>query len=72
MKHKVDFEWDENKDKTNKRKHGVSFALAQLVFLDNSRIILEDLEHGISEILLSGKSFWRYIDCKVYIPFKQN
>ncbi len=49
MKHKVDFEWDENKDKVNKEKHGVSFAFAQLAFIDNKRIILEDLEHSVDE-----------------------
>ncbi len=49
MKIKANFEWDENKDKTNQEKHGVSFALAQLAFLDHSRLILEDLEHSIDE-----------------------
>ncbi len=49
MKHKVAFEWDENKDKVNKEKHGVSFAFAQLAFIDNKRIILEDLEHSADE-----------------------
>ena len=33
----------------NKRKHGVSFALSQLVFLDENRVILEDLEHTAEE-----------------------
>ncbi|MCD6584747.1 MAG: BrnT family toxin, partial [Desulfobacteraceae bacterium] len=46
METKADFEWDENKDKTNQEKHGVSFALAQLAFLDHNRLILEDLEHS--------------------------
>ena len=46
MKRKSDFEWDENKDKNNQIKHGVSFALAQLVFLDEHRVILEDLSHS--------------------------
>jgi len=49
MKNKADFEWDENKDKINQKKHGVSFAFAQLAFLDNKRIILEDLEHSVDE-----------------------
>jgi uncharacterized DUF497 family protein len=49
MENKADFEWDVNKDKTNQKKHGVSFALAQLAFLDHSRLILEDLEHSIDE-----------------------
>ena len=33
----------------NQKKHGVSFALAQLAFLDQKRVILEDLEHGDDE-----------------------
>ena len=49
MENKADFEWDEDKDKANQKKHGVSFALAQLAFLDHSRLILEDLEHSIDE-----------------------
>ncbi len=49
MESRTDFEWDENKDKSNQEKHGVSFALAQLAFLDHNRLILEDLEHGIDE-----------------------
>lgn len=32
MTKQSDFEWDSSKDKLNQEKHGVSFALAQLVF----------------------------------------
>ena len=53
METKADFEWDENKDKTNQEKHGVSFALAQLAFLDHNRLILEDLEHNIDGVVKS-------------------
>ena len=49
MSHKSDFQWDERKDKKNQKKHGVSFALAQLAFLDLDRIILEDLSHSKEE-----------------------
>ncbi len=49
MTNKSDFEWDENKDRVNQTKHSVSFALAQLAFLDQNRIILEDLEHSSKE-----------------------
>ena len=49
MANKINFEWDGNKDKANQKKHGVSFAFAQLAFLDKSRIILEDLEHSENE-----------------------
>jgi hypothetical protein len=46
MKIRSDFEWDSNKDALNQEKHGVSFSLAQLAFLDHNRVILEDLEHN--------------------------
>jgi len=49
MKKKADFEWDKNKDKINQKKHGISFAFAQLAFLDRYRLILEDLEHSVDE-----------------------
>ena len=49
MTKRSDFEWDSAKDLINQEKHGVSFALAQLAFLDGQRIILEDLEHSQDE-----------------------
>jgi uncharacterized DUF497 family protein len=49
MKKQSDFEWDSKKDQLNQEKHGVSFALAQLAFLDHKRVILEDLEHSDDE-----------------------
>ncbi|MCD6139131.1 MAG: BrnT family toxin [Deltaproteobacteria bacterium] len=49
MTKRSDFEWDSSKDKLNQEKHSVSFALAQLAFLDHNRVILEDLEHSDDE-----------------------
>jgi uncharacterized DUF497 family protein len=49
MTKRSNFEWDSCKDLINQEKHGVSFALAQLAFLDQHRIILEDLEHSQDE-----------------------
>ncbi len=46
---KVNFEWNKNKEEKNIIKHGISFTKAQLAFLDEERIILEDLSHSISE-----------------------
>jgi hypothetical protein len=43
------FEWDDAKDRSNQRKHGISFSLAQFAFLDGRRVILEDLDHGNDE-----------------------
>jgi uncharacterized DUF497 family protein len=36
------FEWDENKNKTNRDKHGVSFETAQLVFNDPHALSVQD------------------------------
>lgn len=44
------FEWDPKKDDENQSKHGVSFAEAQLAFLDSQRVIAEDLAHGSTEM----------------------
>ena len=41
------FSWDEAKDAINQRKHGVSFAVAQLVFDDPLHISRQDrVENG--------------------------
>ena len=40
------FEWDENKNKINLKKHGISFEEAQHAFRDSRRIIARDLEHS--------------------------
>lgn len=41
----MQFEWDEKKDRANKKKHGIGFAEAVRVFLDDKRIEKIDLEH---------------------------
>ena len=43
---KAYFEWDQNKDSINQKKHGVPFVIAQLSFLDPNRIIAKDLKHS--------------------------
>jgi uncharacterized protein len=49
MNEPVVFEWDDEKDKLNQEKHGVSFREARKAFEDPSRIIIEDLEHSETE-----------------------
>lgn len=46
---KVRFEWDDQKEEINQKKHGVSFNLAQYAFADPKRIIAEDIEHSQEE-----------------------
>ena len=43
------FQWDSNKAKANKIKHGISFKLATKVFEDNNRIERPDYEHSQDE-----------------------
>lgn len=43
------FEWDEKKNHENHKKHGVSFELAQLAFVDPRRVIAEDTQHSHAE-----------------------
>jgi uncharacterized DUF497 family protein len=45
----VRFEWDEEKNKQNQKKHGVLFNLAQYAFGDPDRIIAEDVGHSQTE-----------------------
>lgn len=43
------FEWDDSKDATNQKKHGVSFYEAQEAFFDPKRLIAKDLDHSHKE-----------------------
>jgi uncharacterized DUF497 family protein len=46
---KTRFEWDDNKDKSNQKKHGVAFFQAQYAFADPKRVIAEDVGHSYKE-----------------------
>jgi len=45
----VIFIWDESKNKSNKKKHGVSFEEAETVFLDESARLIADPDHSGEE-----------------------
>lgn len=45
----LNFEWDENKNKINKVKHGLSFEEAKEVFYDDNAILFDDPDHSIGE-----------------------
>lgn len=40
------FEWDDNKELINIKKHGIDFKSAALVFLDDNRLELADPTHS--------------------------
>ncbi|MBV8964308.1 MAG: BrnT family toxin [Hyphomicrobiales bacterium] len=42
----IRFEWDERKNRTNQRKHGVSFEVAARVFLDPRNVSRQDRMEG--------------------------
>ena len=43
------FEWDEEKNTTNKKKHNISFETASHVFDDPNYIEMYDFEHSLPE-----------------------
>lgn len=46
MNKKSTFDWDNDKNKFNKKKHGISFSKAQRAFADPNRIIEKDIDHS--------------------------
>lgn len=52
------FEWDPRKDRANQKKHGIAFAEAKTVFLDEFARIIDDPEHseGEERFLMLGMS----------------
>jgi uncharacterized protein len=55
----IQFAWDENKDRANRRKHGVSFTEAQTAFFDENAKLYFDPDHSAEEdrFILLGVSF---------------
>ena len=51
-------DWDENKNRINLEKHGITFEEASTVFFDDRAILFDDPEHSIDEdrFLLLGMS----------------
>lgn len=45
----VTYEWDDEKNKTNIAKHGVSFEEALTVFDDENALLIADLVHSTEE-----------------------
>ncbi len=66
---KTYFEWDEDKDQENQKKHNVSFSQAQHAFLDAHRIIVEDEVHSAEgeSILLYRSCRRRDHDCSLHL-----
>lgn len=43
------FQWDEEKNLINKKKHNVSFEEAKTVFFDSEALVIDDPEHSYEE-----------------------
>lgn len=55
----ISFEWDEDKNRANKRKHGISFEEARTVFHDENATEFSDPDHSDDEdrFIMLGMSF---------------
>lgn len=45
----IKFEWDDNKNEINKKKHKISFDEARTVFYDTEALVIDDPEHSEQE-----------------------
>ncbi len=45
----LQFEWDENKNTINKKKHGISYEEAETAFYDDQAVVLPDPQHSQDE-----------------------
>ena len=74
MNDKIQFEWDENKNIENRRKHKISFEEATSVFADDDAIYTEDYKHSDNEdrFITIGKSYHSNILYIVYCERKEN
>lgn len=43
------FEWDQNKNILNQKKHNISFEEARTVFLDDNALLIDDPDHSQEE-----------------------
>ena len=61
--HGIQFEWDEEKDRTNERKHGVDFETACEVFFDPFLRVVEVAEESgeIREAVIGLTVDWRML-----------
>ena len=55
----IKFAWDEDKNTSNQKKHGISFQEAQTVFVDENARLISDSEHSQNEdrFILLGLSY---------------
>ena len=61
------FSWDDDKDKINQKKHGVSFDIAKLVFDDAFHLTRQDrIENGEEHIRIISARRTSKLERKIY------
>ena len=50
------FEWDDEKNRSNKEKHGIDFEEASTVFYDETAILFDDPLHSVIRIISARKA----------------
>jgi len=54
----MEFEWDENKNNSNTKKHGINFEQAKQVFNDPDKIVYEsEQDSGEQRFVILGEIF---------------
>ncbi|MEI9996238.1 MAG: BrnT family toxin [Rhizomicrobium sp.] len=53
------FEWDDDKDRVNQVKHGVSFEPAQRAFLDSRRVMCPTSAIAAKSSAISALEAWK-------------
>ncbi|MBR4916790.1 MAG: BrnT family toxin [Fibrobacter sp.] len=52
----IEFVWDQKKNETNRKKHGVSFEEAKTCFKDDYAKVFFDAEHIVNRIISARKA----------------
>jgi uncharacterized DUF497 family protein len=61
------FEWDQEKDRSNQKKHGIAFADTFAVFEDPHAITIADDEHGEERHVTIGTDCFGTVLVVVYV-----
>ena len=67
----IRFEWDENKNRINQKKHQISFEEAKTVFLDDAAILFDDPDHSEYEerfLIIGTTTTEKNLHCKPLLP----
>jgi len=60
------FEWDKNKDRQNKKKHGISFSDTFAVFEDAGALTIEDESHEEERFVTIGMDCYGRVLVVIY------